>query len=65
MTRIRCQVGGMRIVWRSRSQSVRQVKFASTVETDLICAAFDRERTAEMMVPAAKDKLENGVQQAS
>jgi ACT domain-containing protein len=51
------------IVGRSCSQSVRQVKFASTVEADLICSAFDREHTAKVTVPAAKDKFEKGLQQ--
>jgi hypothetical protein len=64
MMRIGWQARGLRLVGRSCSQSVRQVKFTSTVEADLICAAFDREHAAEMMVPAAKDKFEKGPQQS-
>jgi hypothetical protein len=38
---------------------VRQIKFLSTVEADLICALFNGEGAAEVTVPAAKDELEN------
>lgn len=62
MTRIRFQVGGMRIVGRSCSQSVRQVELPSAVEADLVRAVFDCEHAAEVSVPAAKDKLEKGLQ---
>jgi hypothetical protein len=39
--------------------SVRQLEFPSTVEADLVGAAFDREHAAEMSVPAAEYELEN------
>jgi len=42
---------------------VRQIEFPSTVEADAVGAAFDREHTAEVTVPAAKDKLESPEQQ--
>lgn len=35
-----------------------QVKFLSTVEADLVCALFDCKYAADVMMPAAKDKLE-------
>jgi len=35
----------------------RQVEFPSTVEANFVCALFDREHTAEMTMPAAKNKL--------
>jgi hypothetical protein len=37
----------------------RQIEFAATIETDLICAVLDREDTAEVMMPAAKKELEH------
>ena len=37
----------------------RQIEFASTVEANLVRAAFDREHTAEMTMSAAKNKLED------
>lgn len=38
---------------------IRQVEFPSTVEADFVRAMFDREHTAEMTMPAAKNKLED------
>ena len=43
--------------------SMRQVEFPSTVEADLVRAVFDREHTAEVTVPAAKNKLEDAQQE--
>ena len=38
---------------------VRQVEFLSTVETDPVGAVLKREHAALVMVPTAKDKLED------
>ena len=38
---------------------MRQIEFASTVEANLVRAAFDREHTAEVTMSAAKNKLED------
>jgi hypothetical protein len=35
-----------------------QIEFSSAVEADLVCAVFNGEHTAEVAVPAAKNKLE-------
>jgi hypothetical protein len=62
MMRIRSQAGVRGSVgpyWRIR---VRQVEFPSTVEADPVCAVLDREHTADVTVPAAKNKLENPTQ---
>jgi hypothetical protein len=63
MMRIPRHAGRLRIVGRSCSKRVGQFEFPSAVETDPVCAAFNREHTAEVAVPAAKDKLENGLEQ--
>src|SRR5579864_4452890 len=42
---------------------MRQIEFLSAVEADLICAAFDREHTAEVAVPATENKLEHSQQE--
>jgi hypothetical protein len=38
---------------------MRQIKFPSTVEANLVRAVFYREHTAEVTMPAAKNKLED------
>jgi hypothetical protein len=58
MMKIRPQAGSPSVGW-SCSVSVRQVEFSSTVEANPVCAVFDREHTAEVTVPAAKNKLES------
>jgi hypothetical protein len=64
MMRIRRQESRLRSVRRrSCSKSVWQVELPSAVKADLVGAVFDREHTAEVMMPATKDKLEKGLQQ--
>jgi hypothetical protein len=45
-----------RLFWRL---SVGQIEFPSTVEANLIRAVSNREHTAEVTVPATKEKLED------
>jgi hypothetical protein len=61
--RIRPQAGDRRGICRSCSKRVRQVEFSPTVEADLVRAAFDREHTAEVTVPAPKNILEDPQEQ--
>jgi hypothetical protein len=62
MMGIRSPPGGMKI-GRPCSKHVGQVEFPSAVEADAVRAMLDREHTAEVTVPAAKDKLEKSLQQ--
>ena len=59
MARIRPQVRVRSSVGSHGHVCVRQVEFLSTVEADPVGAVVNREHTAEVTVPAAKDKLEN------
>ena len=43
---------------------VGQVEFPPTVEANFVCAALNREHTAEVAVAAAKDKMEEVDQRA-
>jgi hypothetical protein len=42
-----------------RHVCMRQIEFPATVEANLVRAVFDREHTAEVTMPAAKNKLED------
>jgi hypothetical protein len=56
---LRVQPSVSRSTESSRRISDRQVEFPSTVEADLVGAAFDGEHAAEMSVPAAEYEVEN------
>ena len=57
--RIRFQADVLRGIESHESLRVGQIEFPSTVEANLIRAVFYREHTAEVTVPAAKEKLKD------
>jgi hypothetical protein len=57
--RIRLQADVLRGIESHGSLRVGQVEFSATVEANLIRPVFNREHTAEVTVPAAKEKLKD------